>query len=137
LGALLRKYFYQSFNLNNSFVLASCIGFAGSPLLAKLGWTLVNWDDFLFVGSFDGWFSPDQHYAVGWGWMDFPGLTPYCGEQLTTIESASHDWEKHYHLWISNPAVALNLEKTLRAVLNNDLILWQTTIDALNPLAKT
>ena len=106
------------------FCISVTVGLGASPVSAKLGWQVVPWSEIPYVSSIIG--SPSASGTGGEpnGWQ-VSGHKPYEGKQSPPFQDAGPEWEGYCYFWVSNPRLAVELNRKLAALVNGDLPRWQ------------
>ena len=106
-------------------------GMAGlaSPVLARLGWQIIAWNTVPFVSSLIAAPLKDFPAQAAWGWRPPEGTKLYQGPHIP-LDDPIHPWHQFCYCWVSNPAIAVDLEQELAALLHNDLNRWRSAVVA-------
>jgi hypothetical protein len=139
----LRLPLYERLSAPNCLYICMTVGVGASPLLAKLGWRIAAWNQMPYVGSLMGVPITGFENLVGSAWWAPPDMTRYEGPHIVPGQDTAHDWPRFYHLWVSNAALAADMDKQLRKMAHGDLHCWHKaviiafTVKAVSPWTLT
>jgi hypothetical protein len=139
----LRLPLYERLSAPNCLYICMTVGVGASPLLAKLGWRVAAWSQMPYVGSLMGVPITGFENLVGSAWWAPPDMTRYEGPHIVPGQDTAHDWPRFYHLWVSNAALAADMDKQLREMAHGDLHRWHQavivafTVKAVSPWTLT
>ncbi len=103
------------------FFVSVTVGRGGSPVLARLGWHTIAWDAIPYVGSLIAQ-NADGKSRPGWHVINH---APYNGSDVAALMDTTHNWDRHCFLWVSQPALAHQLNDRLQAAVGRDLESWR------------
>lgn len=127
----LRQKLLKRFSSLNCLHISVSIGLGASPILERLGWRLVGWSDIPFVTSLIGVPMAGLEDKIGVGWSPPPELKRYEGAHLSPRQDTGHPWAEFCHFWLSNPALASELNRQLSALVKDDLDRWREAVVAV------
>lgn len=104
-------------------------GMAGlaSPVLAKLGWKIVGWNQLPFTSSLTGIPREGFTAAALTGWRPPQGLKRYEGGHIP-LENQTHSWKDYSYFWTSDVALAEELDHSLGGLVQGDLCRWRRAV---------
>jgi hypothetical protein len=114
-----------------------CLGVGGmaglaQPLLARLGWQILGWSAAPYVSSLIGMPLAGLEDRAAAGWRPPAGMAPYDGPPIE-LDDPCHPWSQFCYLWVSNRALACELDAQLAEVCQGDLRRWQlAVVDVFN-----
>jgi len=107
----------------NHFCISVTVGMGASPVSAKLGWQVVPWSEVPYVSSMIGGPATNRAGGEPSGWQVF-GHKPY-EKHTPPIQGADQEWEEYCYFWVSNPPLAVELDRKLAAMMGGDLPCWR------------
>lgn len=124
----LRQKLLERFSRPNCLHISISIGLGASPILERLGWQLVGWSKIPFVTSLIGVPTAGLEDKIGLGWSPPPELKRYEGEHLSPRQDTAHPWTEFCHFWVSNPALASELDRQLSTLVEAELRRWREAV---------
>lgn len=104
---------------------AVAIGLAGSPMIEKLGWRIVAWSEIAYTSSLIGVPIAGFEDLIEVRWWPPPEIARYEGPHISPYENSTHGWDRFCHLWVSNVALATEMNNQLSTLVNGDLRRWR------------
>ena len=104
------------------------IGLGASPILERLDWRLIGWSNLAFVTSLIGVPTAGLEDKIGVGWSPPAELKRYEGEHLSPRQDQDHPWAEFCHFWVSNPALAVELNQQLSRLAGGNLHRWREAV---------
>lgn len=108
----IRQKLYEQIS-QDSLIVAHCIGIGASPILSKLGWHLVNWDEYRFIRLLLGEIKNKKFYHHSGNIIPIENLKFFLGYGSFPNSIPSHNWENYIHLWINNISKAKFIESSI------------------------
>ncbi len=136
----LRRQLLKRFNDPNCLYITIAVGLAASPVVARLGWRLVSWGEIACVSSLVGLPRTSAAGKISrTGRQLPPGMKLYAGKHITPDRQTTHPWQHFCHFWVSNLPLAVDLNRQLSGLVNQDLNRWRQAVVAVvaNPPEPT
>jgi hypothetical protein len=98
-----------------------------SPMLFQLGWRIVGWDHLPYVSSLVA--VPVQEFPgrAADVWHLPPGMSRYQGPHIE-LDATDHPWQEYLYFWVSDIALAKELDEQLQTLFCGDLHHWRSVI---------
>lgn len=125
----LRRCLLSRFDRANGLTISVAAGLAASPVLARLNWRLVAWDDIPFVSSLIGVSTAGLRTSATVQGRHLPeGMVLYQGEHLDPNENTAHPWDEFCYFWVSDEGLAIKMNQNLATLLDGDLPRWKEAV---------
>jgi len=105
----------------------SGMGGLASPLLAKIGWRIIGWDQVPYIGCLVGIPASEFPAQSAKLWRPPHEMLQYQGPHIG-LESTDHPWEKYIYLWVSDVKIAEELNRQIETLFGGDLTRWRSVI---------
>jgi len=111
-----------------SLIVAFCAGVGASPVLSALGWHLVSWKDFRYIGLLLGYSLDKKFYHHCGHVINIHNLTPFQGYGKFPDSFPHHKWESGFHLWLNNQSQAESIERRISSCTSKHTDLYEEII---------
>jgi hypothetical protein len=118
----LRQRLLGRFGQTNRLYVTIAVGLGAAPVVTRLGWQLVPWGEVTYVSSMVGLPQADVADKIKIGRRLPPGMKLYRGAAAL---NENHPWEQFCHFWVSDLALASQLNLHLATLLEQDLRRWR------------
>jgi len=124
----LRRCLLARFDRPDILQVSISIGLGASPVLERMGWQIIGWQQIAWVSSLIGLPAAAAGANINRGWQPPAELKQYNGAPIIPSQTKTHPWSRYCHFWVSNPALARDTDKQLQQLLHRDLLRWQTAL---------
>ncbi|MEM9385767.1 MAG: hypothetical protein AAGA68_11950 [Pseudomonadota bacterium] len=119
----LRRNLLRSMRSPNRVFVGFCRGLGASPVLQRLRWKCIPWDQFPYVSSLIGWRESGAFYKTGIGLLS-RCQEPFNQESRTfemtrkTDPDYLADWQGRVHFWCNSEHDSRRIDDHLRSVVS-------------------
>lgn len=124
----LRRHLLARFDHPDILQVSISIGLGASPVLERMGWQIIGWEQIAWVSSLIGLPAAAAGDHLDHGWQPPAELKRYNGEHIVPSQAKTHPWDRYCHFWVSNPALARHTDDQLQQLLHGDLTRWHTAL---------
>ncbi len=132
---LRNKLFNVALNRNPSVLFLSYSkGIGAGPVLSKMGWKRLSWENAPYLSALVGWASEDFFHKTSVGELDVGERKLWHGVHSAIDLTVENDLDKYVTLWVSDSSEALEFSLSVDEQMENAVRAFRSSSFAESPI---